>query len=142
NILAAANALIKNNQARLGKDLWTDSGNGELLSLYAAFNETDEARFLVGQIQAWVAAGNALKDIAILYRSNAQSRVIEEALLQKGIAYQIYGGLRFFERAEIKDALGYLRLIGNRDDDAAFERVVNVPARGIGARTLVQLRDY
>lgn len=140
NILAAANALISNNDGRLGKNLWTDGGNGELISLYAAFNETDEARFIVDNIRAWIHDGNLRSEVAILYRSNAQSRVLEETLIQAAIPYRIYGGLRFFDRAEIKDALAYLRLIANRHDDPAFERVVNTPTRGIGEQTLDTLR--
>lgn len=141
NILSAANALISNNDGRLGKNLWTDGGNGELISLYAAFNEIDEARFMTDTIANWVYQGNLRKEIAILYRSNAQSRVIEEALIQANIPYRVYGGLRFFDRAEIKDALAYLRLTINRDDDPAFERVVNTPTRGIGETTLDLVRQ-
>lgn len=139
-ILKAANALIEHNGGRLGKNLWTDGGDGERVTVYAGFNDYDEARFLVNRIRDWQRDGNPLREVAILYRSNAQSRVIEEALMQFGIAYRVYGGLRFFERAEIKDALAYLRLIANRDDDAAFERVVNTPTRGIGDRTIESLR--
>ncbi|MEL4401259.1 DNA helicase II [Shewanella algae] len=140
NILKASNELIANNPDRLGKQLWTEDVDGEPISVYCAFNEMDEARFIIGRIGDWQDKGGSLSDCAILYRSNAQSRVLEEALLHKGLAYRIYGGLRFFERQEIKDAMGYLRLIANRDDDAAFERVVNTPARGIGDRTLDILR--
>ncbi|WP_127959085.1 DNA helicase II [Serratia microhaemolytica] len=139
-ILTAANTLIANNAGRMGKNLWTDGVEGEPISLYSAFNELDEARFVVGRIKAWQQQGGALSDCAILYRSNAQSRVLEEALLQSNMPYRIYGGMRFFERQEIKDALAYLRLIANRNDDAAFERVVNVPTRGIGDRTLEMVR--
>jgi DNA helicase-2/ATP-dependent DNA helicase PcrA len=141
NILKAANTVIDNNQGRLGKELWTEGEHGEPISIYAGFNELDEARFIVSQIKRWSDYGNALSDCAILYRNNAQSRVLEEALLHQSIAYRIYGGLRFFERQEIKDALGYLRMINQPLDDAAFERVVNTPARGIGERTLAQLRQ-
>ncbi len=141
NILKAANTLIANNQGRLGKELWTEDGDGEPISLYCAFNELDEARFVVGRIKHWHEQGGALADCAILYRSNAQSRVLEEALLQSSLPYRIYGGMRFFERQEIKDALAYLRLISNRNDDAAFERVVNTPTRGIGDRTLDVVRQ-
>ena len=141
NILKAANTLIANNQGRLGKELWTEDGEGEPISLYCAFNELDEARFVVGRIKHWHEQGGALADCAILYRSNAQSRVLEEALLQSSLPYRIYGGMRFFERQEIKDALAYLRLISNRNDDAAFERVVNTPTRGIGDRTLDVVRQ-
>ncbi|WP_438335427.1 DNA helicase II [Edwardsiella tarda] len=141
NILRAANALIENNDGRLGKKLWTEDGEGEPISLYCAFNELDEARFVVNRIKAWQDNGGALKECAILYRSNAQSRVLEEALLQAAMPYRIYGGMRFFERQEIKDALAYLRLLANRNDDAAFERVVNTPVRGIGDRTLDVVRQ-
>lgn len=140
-ILKAANAVIDHNDGRLGKELWTDGSDGEPIAVYAGFNELDEARFIVGQIKTWLGHGNALKDCAILYRNNAQSRVLEEALLHEGIAYRIYGGLRFFERQEIKDALGYLRMVNHPQDDAAFERVVNTPARGLGDKTLSQVRE-
>lgn len=140
-ILSAANALIANNRNRLGKSLWTNDNAGDPISVYAAFNEIDEARFIVEHIKKWADAGNDLKDIALLYRSNAQSRVLEETLLQNAIPYRVYGGLRFFDRAEIKDALAYLRMIANPNDDAAFERVVNTPTRGIGERTLGIVRD-
>ncbi|HEX7081180.1 MAG TPA: DNA helicase II [Gammaproteobacteria bacterium] len=139
-ILNAANAVIANNAGRLGKNLWTDGGSGDPIKLYAAFNERDEAEFVVSRIQDAVASGERRRDLAVLYRSNAQSRVFEEALLAAGIPYRVYGGMRFFERAEIKDALAYLRLIANRDDDASFERVVNMPPRGVGARTLDTVR--
>ncbi|MEC5343759.1 DNA helicase II [Brenneria populi] len=141
NILNAANALIAHNGGRLGKNLWTDGAEGEPISLYCAFNELDEARFVVNRIKVWQENGGALSDNAILYRSNAQSRVLEEALLQQSMPYRIYGGMRFFERQEIKDALAYLRLIANRNDDAAFERVVNTPTRGVGDRTLDVVRQ-
>jgi DNA helicase-2/ATP-dependent DNA helicase PcrA len=140
-ILAAANSVIANNNERLGKKLWTDGEQGEAIALYAAFNEVDEARFIVERIRDWETQGNTRKEVAILYRSNAQSRVIEEALLQVGMPYRVYGGLRFFDRAEIKDALGYMRLINNRHDDAAFERVINTPTRGIGDKTLSLVRE-
>jgi DNA helicase-2/ATP-dependent DNA helicase PcrA len=141
NILRAANAVISNNEGRLGKELWTEDSEGELISLYAGFNELDEARFNVSRIKDWRDKGNALSDCAILYRNNAQSRVLEEALLQESIAYRIYGGLRFFERQEIRDALAYLRLINQNIDDAAFERIVNTPTRGLGDKTLVNIRE-
>jgi DNA helicase-2/ATP-dependent DNA helicase PcrA len=141
NILAAANALIANNQGRLGKNLWTDDGEGDPLSLYTAFNELDEARFVVSRIQQWIDSGESRDDVAILYRVSAQSRAFEEALLAASMPYRVHGGLRFYERAEIKDALAYLRLLANRDDDGAFERVVNMPARGVGARTMDALRE-
>jgi len=142
NILAAANAIIANNGGRIGKKLWTSGERGAPLRLYRAYNERDEAEFVVGRLRDWIARGGKRADTAILYRSNAQSRVFEEYLLAGRIPYRVYGGLRFFERAEIKDALAYLRLIAHRDDDASFERVVNLPARGIGARTLEVLRTY
>src|SRR5690606_33765213 len=141
NILNAANAVIAHNPDRLGKQLWTDSGEGEPIDLYAAYNEIDEARFVVERIRQWVRDGGSHGDTAILYRSNAQSRAFEEALLGEEIPYRVYGGMRFFERAEIKDTLAYLRLVANRDDDAAFERAVNTPARGIGERTLSEVRQ-
>lgn len=136
NILNAANAVIEHNTGRLGKDLWTDSGEGALIRSYAAINEIDEAQFVVGQIRAWQDQGNRLDACAILYRSNAQSRVFESELLKQDIPYRVYGGLRFFERAEIKDALAYLRLITNINSDPAFARIVNHPPRGIGNKTL------
>ncbi|MES2998189.1 MAG: DNA helicase II [Pseudomonadota bacterium] len=139
-ILAAANALIAHNDGRLGKKLWSSRGQGELISLYAAFNDLDEARYIIDQIKKALKKGLQANEIAILYRSNAQSRVLEEALIRAQIPYRIYGGLRFFERAEIKDALAYLRLIANRKDDQAFERVVNTPTRGIGDTTVQILR--
>jgi len=140
-ILKAANAVIDNNTARMGKRLWTDGHDGERIQLYTAYNEQDEARFVVDRIEDHVGKGNARSEVAILYRSNAQSRVFEERLMQCGIPYRVYGGLRFFERAEIKDALAYLRLTANRQDDASFERVVNHPPRGIGGRTLDAVRQ-
>lgn len=140
-ILNAANAVIQNNFSRLGKELWTNSGEGELISLYSGFNEQDEARFIVDRIQSFISQGKMHADMAILYRSNAQSRVLEEALLREGIAYRIYGGQRFYDRLEIKNALAYLRLVANPNDDAAFERVVNIPTRGIGDKTVETLRQ-
>lgn len=140
NILNAANAVIAKNAGRLGKNLWTDAGEGESIALYAAFNEHDESRYIADRLTSWVAEGNRRADAAILYRSNAQSRVLEAALLQADIPYRIYGGQRFYERLEIKNALAYLRLMFNCHDDVAFERVVNVPSRGIGDRTLEQIR--
>ncbi|HXW09521.1 MAG TPA: DNA helicase II [Steroidobacteraceae bacterium] len=142
NILDAANAIIGNNSGRIGKKLWTSEGRGAPIRLFRAWNERDEAEFVVNKIREWVARGGQRRDNAILYRSNAQSRVFEEYLLAARIPYRVYGGLRFFERQEIKDALAYLRLIANRDDDASFERVVNLPTRGIGARTLEVLRAH
>ena len=141
NILKAANALIASNSNRLGKNLWTDGADGEPISIYCAFNELDEARFVVNRIKVSQEQGVALNDCAILYRSNSQSRILEEALLQIHIPYRICGGMRFFERNEVKDALAYLRLIANRNDDAAYERVVNTPPRGIGNRTLESIRN-
>ena len=140
-ILKAANALIANNAGRVGKTLWTSGEDGERVKLYAAFNERDEADFVVNRIRDWVERGGARREVAVLYRSNAQSRVFEEAFLNARMPYRVYGGLRFFERAEIKDALAYLRLVANRADDTSFERVVNLPTRGIGAKTLEVLRD-
>ncbi|QIL85415.1 DNA helicase II [Vibrio sp. HDW18] len=139
-ILQASNALIANNSERMGKQLWTDGVVGEPISVYSAYNELDEARFVVSKIKAWYEQGGRLTDCAILYRNNAQSRVLEEALLQARLAYRIYGGMRFFERQEIKDALSYLRLINNRNDDTAFERVINTPPRGLGDKTLETVR--
>ncbi|MGY6773238.1 DNA helicase II [Gallibacterium sp. ZY190522] len=141
NILQAANMLIANNEGRLGKHLWTEGNKGDPVGIYRAFNEHDEARFVTSQIKQWVDEGGNYDQCAVLYRSNRQSRILEEAFLQSGLPYRIYGGLRFFERQEIKDALGYLRLLANRQDDVAFERVVNTPPRGIGDRTLEILRD-
>ncbi|MBN8791887.1 MAG: DNA helicase II [Stenotrophomonas nitritireducens] len=140
NILNAANAVIAHNPDRIGKQLWTDSGDGEPIDLYAAYNEMDEARYLVERARQWVRDGGSYGDVAVLYRSNAQSRAFEEALLSEQVPYRVYGGMRFFERAEIKDALAYLRLLTNRNDDAAFERAVNTPTRGIGERTLDEVR--
>ncbi len=140
-ILQAANAVIANNNDRMGKNLWTEGNQGDPICLYAAFNEQEEARFIASRIQDWVEQGESYNDIAILYRSNAQSRILEEAMLLKGIPYRIYGGLRFFERAEVKDTLAYLRLMTNRDDDASFERVVNQPARGLGQKSVDSVRE-
>lgn len=141
SILHAANALIANNHSRLGKTLWTEAGMGEALRIHTAATAYAEARFVVERIQAWVKGGGSYSDAAILYRSNAQSRVFEEVMLGAAVPYRIYGGLRFFERAEIKDALAYLRLLANRNDDPSFERVVNLPTRGIGSRTVELLRQ-
>lgn len=141
-ILKAANALIEQNASRMGKNLWTEDQEGEPITVYAGFNEADEAFFIVSRIRELQGRHFALRDIAILYRSNAQSRVLEEALMQFGIPYRVYGGLRYFDRAEIKDALAYLRLVANRADDPAFERVINTPTRGIGDRTLGIIRDH
>ncbi len=141
-ILNAANAVIANNHSRMGKNLWTDGRQGEPVRVYSAYNERDEAEFIVGRLREWSEQGHARTDAAVLYRSNAQSRVLEEALMNARIPYRVYGGLRFFERQEIKDALAYLRLVANRDDDSSFERVVNRPTRGIGARTVETMRAY
>ena len=141
NILKAANALISNNTGRLGKNLWTEGKDGERIKLYAAFNERDEAEFVMHRIRDWTNQGGARRDVAILYRSNAQSRVFEEIFMSARIPYKVYGGLRFFERAEIKDALAYLRIITNHADDASFERVVNLPTRGIGNKSLDVVRE-
>ncbi len=140
NILAAANALIKNNRERLGKNLWTDAGAGEPIRAFEGYSDLDEARFIVEEIRELVREGVPQTQIALLYRSNAQSRVLEHELFAKGVPYKVYGGLRFFERQEIKHALAYLRLLGNPDDDTAFLRVVNFPTRGIGARSLENLQ--
>jgi DNA helicase II / ATP-dependent DNA helicase PcrA len=139
-ILKAANSVIQRNGSRLGKELWTAGDEGERIALYAAYNEQDEARFVIERIREYIDEHGQAKDCAILYRSNAQSRNFEEQLVQRNIKYRVYGGQRFFERAEVKDALAYLRLTANRHDDAAFERAVNTPPRGIGDRTLDALR--
>ncbi len=140
-ILDAANAIIGHNRDRLGKRLWTERGHGEPVRVFEAFSDGDEARWIVDEVQALIRDGALRSDIALLYRSNAQSRILEHQLFSSGIPYRVYGGLRFFERQEIKHALAYLRLIANPDDDTAFQRVVNFPARGIGARSLEQLQD-
>ncbi len=140
-ILDAANSVIENNQSRMGKELWTEQKEGEKISVYAAYNEDDEARYVVGTTQSWIEQGNSLDEVAILYRSNAQSRALEEAILREGMPYRIYGGQRFYERAEIKNAMAYVRLVFGKDDDAAFERVVNLPPRGIGAKTMEVIRN-
>ncbi len=140
-ILSAANRLIANNQGRMGKELWTEGEDGDPILLYSAFNDQDEARFVVERIQQAVENGHARSEVAVLYRSNAQSRLLEETLIGYQVPYRVYGGLRFFERAEIKDALAYLRLLVNREDDASLERVINRPARGIGDKTLAVLRE-
>jgi DNA helicase-2/ATP-dependent DNA helicase PcrA len=140
NILDAANALIAHNEGRMGKKLWTEGPRGKPIQLYAAFNEQEEARFVVDAIGQWVEDGRKAEDAAIVYRTTAQSRLFEERLMRASIPYRVYGGLRFFERAEVKDALGYLRMVLNPNDDAAMERVINTPNRGIGQKTLSVLR--
>ena len=140
NILTAANGLIDQNTGRLGKELWTDMGDGDHIQLYAAYNEIDEARYIVERIKSWSDSGNLYSESAILYRSNAQSRVLEEALLRAQMPYRIYGGQRFFERVEIRNVLAYMRLVSNRDADAAFERVVNTPPRGVGQKSVAEIR--
>ena len=141
NILDAANAIISHNKNRLGKNLWTSAGAGEPVRVYQAYNDNDEAQFIVDEIKMLHAEGTELGEIAMLYRSNAQSRVLEHALFSANLPYRVYGGLRFFERAEIKHALAYMRLIANANDDTALLRVINFPARGIGARSLEQLQE-
>jgi DNA helicase II / ATP-dependent DNA helicase PcrA len=141
NILDAANAIISNNKNRLGKNLWTSAGAGEPVRIYEAYNDTDEAQFIVDEVKMLQSEGSALADMALLYRSNAQSRILEHALFSANLPYRVYGGLRFFERAEIKHALAYMRLIANANDDTALLRVINFPARGIGARSLEQLQE-
>jgi DNA helicase-2/ATP-dependent DNA helicase PcrA len=141
HILDAANALIHHNRRRLGKNLWTDAGKGEPLRVYEATTDLDEAGFIVEEVKALHAEGAALAELAVLYRSNAQSRVLEHALFNAGISYRVFGGLRFFERQEVKHALAYLRLLASDGDDGALLRVINFPPRGIGARTLEQLQD-
>jgi DNA helicase-2/ATP-dependent DNA helicase PcrA len=141
NILAAANALIGNNQNRLGKNLWTSETDGEKLRIYEAGTDLEEAAFIVDEAKTLKSDGTKLSNMAVLYRSNAQSRVIEHALFSAGVPYRVYGGLRFFERQEVKHALAYLRLLASDEDDGAFLRVVNFPTRGIGARTLEQVQD-
>jgi DNA helicase-2/ATP-dependent DNA helicase PcrA len=141
HILDAANAIIAKNTARLGKNLWTSEGKGEELRVYAAANDEEEARFVVDEVKALHREGMRLSDMALLYRSNAQSRILEHSLFRAGISYKVYGGLRFFERQEVKHALAYLRLAANPDDDTAFSRVVNFPPRGIGARSVEQIQE-
>ena len=142
NILSASNALIANNQNRLEKSLWTESGDGDLINVFNARTETEESHYVVSEIENQFNQGRNLSECAILYRSNAQSRVFEEALIRRNIHYRIYGGLRFFERAEIKDAMGYVRLTENTSDNIAFERIVNFPTRGIGLSTIEKIRSH
>lgn len=141
-ILDAANAIIEHNTNRMGKKLWSGGDRGETIGLYKAYNEHDEAQFVMSQTKRWYDQGGRYRDVAVLYRSNAQSRVIEEMLLRSGLPYQVYGGQKFFERAEIKDVLAYCRLVVNPNDDASFERVVNVPARGVGQTTMAVVRQW
>jgi DNA helicase-2/ATP-dependent DNA helicase PcrA len=141
NILDAANAIISHNKNRLGKNLWTTAGKGEPVRIYEAYNDTDEAQFIVDEVNMLQNEGMRLGDMALLYRSNAQSRILEHTLFSANIPYRVYGGLRFFERAEIKHALAYMRLVANANDDTALLRVINFPARGIGARSLEQLQE-
>lgn len=141
HILSAANTLIAHNTTRLGKDLWTQDNHGDKVCIYHAFNEIDEGRFIANQLKKWKQTEQLYKDAAILYRSNAQSRALEEALIQSGIPYQIYGGLRFFERQEIKDTLAYLRLALNPADNYALERIINLPPRGLGEKTIEKLKN-
>ncbi|MGD8416537.1 MAG: DNA helicase II [Pseudomonadales bacterium] len=139
-ILKAANALIEHNADRLGKSLWTEGPIGDPVRVYAGYNDLDEARFIVERTAEWIEGGGTPSDVAVLYRSNAQSRVLEEAMLRAQIPYRIYGGQRFFERAEIKNALSYMRLMQDRQSDPAFERVINLPPRGIGEKTVEAIR--
>jgi len=141
-ILKAANALIDNNHSRLGKELWTQSDAGEAIMFYSAYNEKDEARFVVDRIENWVAEGRSRNEVAVLYRSNAQSRQFEDALMNRGMPYRVYGGFRFYERAEVKDTLAYLRMITSPTADNAFERTVNNPPRGIGQKTIDEIRQH
>jgi len=141
NILSAANEIIKNNEKRLGKDLWTASGDGDLIKVFRALSDSDEAQYILDEIKMWHRKGKSYQNIAILYRSNAQSRILEHSMVSNNIPYRVYGGLRFFERAEVKHALAYLRLIANKQDDNAFLRIVNFPTRGIGNRSLESLQD-
>jgi len=141
NILNAANEIIKNNEKRLGKDLWTAAGDGDPIKVFRALSDSDEAQYILDEIKMWHRKGKSFRNIAILYRSNAQSRILEHNMVSNNIPYRVYGGLRFFERAEVKHALAYLRLIANKQDDNAFLRIVNFPARGIGNRSLESLQD-
>lgn len=141
NILDGANALIKNNDGRLGKNLWTDQGEGEPIRVFRAMTDGEEAAFIIEEIQSLRNSGIELKNIALLYRSNAQSRILEHGLFSSGLPYKVYGGLRFFERQEVKHALAYLRLIANSEDDGALLRIINFPTRGIGNRTIEHIRD-
>ena len=141
NILACANSVIRNNPDRLGKELWSQKEEGEQVKVYRAFNERDEANFIVGIIKRWMEEGGSLSDSAIIYRSNAQSRILEDAILNSELPYRIYGGVRFYERMEIKNALAYAKLAINQNNDSQFERVINIPTRGIGTKTMDQIRE-
>lgn len=141
SILKAANAIIQNNNKRMGKSLWTETHDGEKITIYAAHDEKDEAKYVIERIKHWTEAGNKRQESAILYRSNAQSREFEEQLMLSKIPYKVYGGMRFYDRAEIKNALAYLRLIANRNDDASFDRIINTPTRGIGLKTIDTIRE-
>ncbi len=141
NILSAANAVIRNNPERLGKELWTEKEEGELVKIYRAFNERDEAKFIVDIIKSWLDEGRNLSECAIIYRSNAQSRILEDSILRADLPYRIYGGVRFYERLEIKNALAYAKLAIDHENDTAFERIINVPTRGVGAKTMDQIRE-
>ena len=142
NILACANSVIRNNPDRLGKELWSQKDEGEQVKVYRAFNERDEANFIVGIIKRWLEEGGSLSETAIIYRSNAQSRVLEDSILNSELPYRIYGGVRFYERMEIKNALAYAKLAINTNNDSQFERVINIPTRGIGIKTMDQIREY
>ncbi len=142
NILACANSVIRNNPDRLGKELWSQKDEGEQVKVYRAFNERDEASFIVGIIKRWLEEGGSLSDTAIIYRSNAQSRILEDAILNSELPYRIYGGVRFYERMEIKNALAYAKLAINKNNDSQFERVINTPTRGIGVKTMDQIREF
>ena len=142
NILACANSVIRNNPDRLGKELWSQKDEGEQVKVYRAFNERDEASFIVGIIKRWLEEGGSLSDTAIIYRSNAQSRILEDAILNSELPYRIYGGVRFYERMEIKNALAYAKLAINKNNDSQFERVINTPTRGIGVKTMDQIREH
>ena len=142
NILACANSVIRNNPDRLGKELWSQKDEGEQVKVYRAFNERDEANFIVGIIKRWLEEGGRLSESAIIYRSNAQSRVLEDAILNSELPYRIYGGVRFYERMEIKNALAYAKLAINTDNDSQFERIINIPPRGIGIKTMDQIREH
>ena len=138
----AANSVILNNDSRMGKNLWTEDKNGDLIKVFSASDEIDEANFVIETIQNHISEDFKKNEIAILYRSNAQSRIFEEKLITKGISYKIYGGFRFFERAEIKDVVAYMRIAVSNNDNNSFERIVNTPPRGIGEKTKSLLREF